>query len=56
MDYLTDFAKMQFSQFYKAFTDFPQKYYGLDQLVTNTSVAPTEFKSLFPLYVFDVSK
>ena len=56
MDYLTNFKKMQFSQFYKAFTDFPQKYYGLDQLVSNTSVAPAEFKSLFPLYVFDVSK
>ncbi|MEO1894648.1 MAG: hypothetical protein ABGX32_00055, partial [Methylococcales bacterium] len=56
MDYLTDFDKMQFSQVFKSFDDFPMKYYGVDKLLSNSSVDPTKFKTLFPLQVFDVSK
>lgn len=56
MDTPTDFAKLQYSQMYKALDDFASNYYGLDKLVTNSSVDVMDYKALFPLFVFDVSK
>ena len=56
MDMLTDFTKMQYTQAYKSFDDFASKYYGIDKLVTNSTVNPSTFKTLYPLFVFDVSK
>jgi hypothetical protein len=56
MDMISDFDKIQYSRMYKALMDFAPNYYHLDKLVTNCDVNPTTFKTLFPLYVFDVSK
>lgn len=56
MDMPTNFTTLQYSQQYKALDDFASKYYGLDKLVTNSTVDVSSYKTLFPIYVFDVSK
>ena len=33
-----------------------KKFFNMDYLVSNCGINPTEFKDLYPLYVFDVSK
>ena len=56
IDLNTDFGKYHFDNVYKSLVEFRQKYYGLDHLVSNTTVDPFKYKDLFPLFVFDVSK
>ena len=56
IDLNTDFKKYHFDNVYKNFVEFRQKYYGLDHLISNTTVDPFDNKDLFPLFVFDVSK
>ena len=33
-----------------------KKFYNMDELVSNSGIEPMDFKHLFPLYVFDVTK
>ena len=33
-----------------------KKFFNMDYLVSNCGINPPDFKSLYPLYVFDVSK
>ena len=35
---------------------FGVKYFGMDELITRSNIYPVNYKSLFPLFVFDVSK
>ena len=55
-DYDNDFRKNQFSRIYGDAALFRKKFFNMDELVSNCGVNPTEFRSLYPLYVFDVSK
>ena len=56
IDLNTDFDKCHYDNVYKNMVDFRQKYYGMDQLVSNVVVNPITYKDLSPLFVFDVSK
>ena len=56
LDMTTDFAKEQDAGVYKTFYDFASRYYGIDNLLAGSGVNPSAFKSLYPIYVFDVSK
>ena len=56
IDLNTDFGKYHFDNVYKNLVEFRQNYYGLDHLVSNTTINPPDYKDLFPLFVFDVSK
>jgi hypothetical protein len=56
VDYNLNFTKLQFSRAYGDAAAFRSKFYGLDELVSNPNFYPGEFKDLFPLFVFDVSK
>ncbi len=56
VDYQLDFAKQQFSRMYKESADFRKNYYGMDELISNSNINPMDFKNLYSLYVFDVSK
>ena len=51
-----DFAKEQHAGVYKSFYDFASRYYGIDNLLAGSAASPAAFKSLYPIYVFDVSK
>ena len=36
--------------------DFKISFYGVDKMVSCTGVDAKDFKSLYPLYVFDISR
>ena len=55
-DYDNDFTKNQYSRIYGDTALFRKKFFNMDELVSNCGINPTEFKNLYPLYVFDVTK
>jgi hypothetical protein len=56
VDYDLSFAKQQFSRAYGDAASFRAKYYNMDDLVSNPNITPSDYKDLFPLFVFNVSK
>ena len=55
-DYDIDFIKNQYSRIYGDASLFRKKFFNMDELVSNSGIEPINFKDLFPLYVFDVTK
>ena len=55
-DYDNDFRKNQFSRIYGDASSFRKKFFNMDELVSNSGINPLDYKNLFPLYVFDVTK
>ena len=55
-DYDNDFTKNQYSRIYGDASLFRKKFFNMDELVSNCGIDPIEFKNLYPLYVFDVTK
>ena len=55
-DYNNDFTKNQYSRIYGDTTLFRKKIFNMDELVSNSGIDPINYKDLFPLYLFDVSK
>ena len=55
-DYDNDFNKNHYSRIYGDAFSFRKKFYNMDELVSNSGIEPINYKSLFPLYMFDVSK
>ena len=56
VDYNLSFPNQQFSRAYRAAATFSEKFYGMDQLITQSNITPNDFKELYPIMVFDVSK
>ena len=56
MDYNANFPKNHYNKLYRDFYQFMQKFYGISDSVTSTSVDPVAYKHLFPLFVFDVTR
>ena len=55
-DYENDFSANQYSRIYGDAATFRKKFYNMDELISNSGIDPINYKSLFPLYVFDVTK
>ena len=55
-DYDNDFNKNQYSRIYGDASSFSKKFFNMDELVSNSGINPLDYKNLFPLYVFDVTK
>ena len=55
-DYDNDFTKKQYRRIYGDAALFRKKFYNMDELVSNSGIDPINYKDLFPLYVFDVTK
>ena len=55
-DYENDFTINKFSRIYGDATTFRKKFYNMDELVSNSGINPINYKKLFPLFVFDVTK
>ena len=55
VDYQLNFAQQKFSRMYKEASDVRKNYYGMDSLISNSNINPADYKTLFPLFVFDVS-
>ena len=55
-DYDNDFTENQFSRLYGEAALFRKKFYNMDELVSNCGINPQEYKTIYPLFVFDVTK
>ena len=55
-DYNITFVGQKFSRVYGDLTEFRAKFFNMDELVSNPNINPIEFRSLYPLFLFDVSK
>ena len=55
-DYENNFLINKFSRIYGDAATFRKKFYNMDELISNSSIRPDNYKTLFPLFVFDVTK
>ena len=56
VDYKILFGEFQFSRAYGDAALFRKKFFNMNELISNPNFTPTEYKELYPLFVFDVSK
>ena len=56
LDYNLSFPKQQFSRAYGDAAEFRSKFFNMNELVSNPKFTPAEYKTLYPLFLFDVSK
>ncbi|XP_047146248.1 uncharacterized protein LOC124819094 [Hydra vulgaris] len=56
VNYNLSFPDQQFSRAYRDASLFTKKFYGMNDLLTQCSINLSEYKDLYPLFVFDVSK
>jgi len=50
------FSEQTFSRVYGDAAAFRTKFYHLEDLVSNPNITPADYKELFPMFVFDVTK
>ena len=55
-DYDIDFGAQQFSRVYGDVTNFRSKFFNMDELISNPNINPSDYKDLYSLFLFDVSK
>ena len=55
-DYDNSFTKNLYSRVYGDAATFRKKFFNMDELISNPGIEPINYKNLFPLFVFDVSK
>ena len=55
-DYENDFPINKFSRIYADAAVFRKKFYNMDELVSNHNINPVDYRNLYPLFVFDVTK
>ena len=56
VDYNMSFPKQQFSRAYRDAAAFRSMFYHMSELVSSPNITPADYKTLYPLFVFDVSK
>ena len=56
VDYNLSFPRQQFSRVYGDAALFRSKFFNMDELVSNPNITPADYKDLYPLFLFDVSK
>ena len=55
-DYNISFDKQQFSRAYGDAADFRSKFFNMDELASSPNINPSDYRTLYPLFLFDVSK
>ena len=50
------FANQKFSRVYGDAALFEVKFFGMDELITQSNITSSDYKTLYPLFTFDVSK
>ena len=55
-DYNINFGAQQFSRVYADVTNFRSKFFNMDELISNPNINPSDYKDLYRLFLFDVSK
>ena len=56
VDYNLSFANQKFSMVCGDAALFGVKYFGMDEFITHSNITPCDYKTLYPLFTFDVSK
>ena len=56
LDYNLSFNANQFSRVYGDAAEFRSKFFNMDELISNPNFTPAEYKILYPLFLFNVSK
>ncbi|XP_004212083.1 uncharacterized protein LOC101236089 [Hydra vulgaris] len=55
-DYELSFPNQQFSRAYRDASTFKENFYGTNEIISNCNITPSDYKDLYPLMVFDLSK
>ena len=55
-DHTLSFPGQQFSKAYGDAALFRSKFYNMNEMVSNPNISPSDYKDLYPLFLFDVSK
>ena len=56
IDYNNNFGAQIFSRVYADATNFRSKFFNMDELISNPNINPSDYKDLYSLFLFDVSK
>ena len=56
IDYDINFGAQQFSRVYGDVAEFRSKFYNMDELISNPNINPSDYRDLYSLFLFDVSK
>ena len=56
LDYYLSFPAYQFSSAYGDAAEFRTKFFNMDEWISNPNITPSDYQTLFPLFLFDVSK
>ena len=56
VDYNISFDKQIFSRVYGDTADFRSTFFNMDELVSSPNINPSDYRHLYPLFLFDVSK
>ena len=54
-DYNISFLATKFSRVYGDAAEFRTKFFNMDELVSNPYITPSDYRTLHPLFLFDVS-
>ena len=55
-DYNISFLAQKFSRVYGDVAEFRSKFFNMDELVSSPNITPADYRNLYPLFLFDVSK
>ena len=56
VDYKLSFPNNQYSRAYRDAAILSAKMFGLNELITESNISTNEYRALYPLFVFDVSR
>ena len=55
-DYNIVFVGQKFSRVYGDVAEFRSKFFNMDELISSPNITPSDYRELYPLFLFDVSK
>ena len=56
LDYNLSFPAHQFSREYGDAAEFRTKFFNMNELISNPNITPSDYKTLYPLFLFHISK
>ena len=56
LNYNLFFPAQQFNRAYGDAAEFRSMFFNMNELVSNPNISPSDYKNLYPLFLFDVSK
>ena len=54
LDYNLSFPAYQFSRAYGDAAEFRTKFFNMDELISNPNITPSDYRTLYPLFLFNV--